>query len=258
MSRIIRNARRLLKPAAIVAVVVALACGARDRPAVDSAAAPAWSERVAEPRTASASPPLLVLLHGLGGNESDLLRIAPYVDARFRVVSLRAPRRYGSGYSWFPIDVLADGTIRPHADRARAVVLDLARLLAAAPQRLDTDPTRTYVLGFSQGAMLTVGLVRTYPDHVAGAVVLSGSLVADVFPLTAPRALVGRVPLFVGHGTEDDVLPIARGREIRDAFRAVSHDLTYREYPLHHGVDETEMHDVAAWLTARLDAPVPR
>jgi len=255
---IIGDARGLLKSVAIaVAVAVGAGCGTDGRPAVDPAAAPAWPERVVEPRTITDRPPLLVLLHGIGGDEHDLLRLAPYVDGRFRVVGLRAPRSYGPGYSWFQIDVSADGTIRPHADEARAAVLDLARWLAAAPARLDTEPGRTYVLGFSQGAMMTIGIVRSHPEHIAGAVVLSGSGPDDVFPLVAPRALVGRVPLFVGHGTEDDVLPIARGRAIRDAFADLSTDLTFREYPVAHGVDEDELRDVSTWLTAHLDAGVP-
>lgn len=241
----------------IVVVVLAAACGDAERPTVDPAAAPEWPERVAEPRTASATPPLLVLLHGIGGDENDLLRLAPHVDARFRVVSLRAPRRYGPGYSWFQIDVRANGTIRPRADQARAAVVDLARWLAAAPDRLATDPTHTYVLGFSQGAMMAVGLVRAHPEQLAGAVVLSGSSAGDVFAVSAPRALVGRVPIFVGHGTADDVLPIAHGREIREAFGELTTDLTYREYPIAHGVDEDEMRDVSAWLTERLDGGGP-
>lgn len=248
----IREARALLKPALALVLLVA-ACGG-GRPAVDPADAPAWTERVAEPRPAAERPPLLVLLHGLGGDAGDLLRLAPLVDGRFLVVSVRAPRHWGAGYSWFPMDVRSDGSFRIHRDDARAVELDLARWLAAAPARLGTDPARTYLLGFSQGAMLTVGLLRTHPAEVAGAVVLSGSDVPDAFPLAASRAAVARVPLFVGHGTEDDVLPVERGRAIRDAFEDVTRDFSYHEYPIRHGVNADEMADVSAWLTSRLDA----
>lgn len=251
----IRDARRPLKRAPVLLLCAALvACGGGPpRTAVDPADAPAWPERIVEPRTAGATPPLLVLLHGIGGDENDLVRLAPYVDGRFRVVSLRGPRSYGPGHSWFPIEVRANGSAHPRRDEARAAVLDLARWIAAAPARLGTDPARTYVLGFSQGAMLTVGLVRTHPEQLAGAVVLSGSDGEDAFPLVAPREAVSRVALFVGHGTEDDVLPVERGRAIKEAFADVSREFAYREYPIAHGVNEEEMGDVSAWLTARLD-----
>nr|MBA2732595.1 phospholipase [Acidobacteriota bacterium] len=55
--------------------------------------------------TASSSPPLLLLLHGIGSNEEDLLGLAPYVDERFLVVSARAPIVMGpASYGWFNIE----------------------------------------------------------------------------------------------------------------------------------------------------------
>ncbi|MBA3468980.1 MAG: phospholipase, partial [Herpetosiphonaceae bacterium] len=60
---------------------------------------------VAQPRQRGAEkPPLLLLLHGVGANEEDLMGLAPFADPRFVVISARAPRRYqGGGYSWFDI-----------------------------------------------------------------------------------------------------------------------------------------------------------
>jgi len=257
--RMIRERRALLKPSALVlslAVLVA-ACGRDARPPVEADAAPEWTEQVIEPREASDRPPLLVLLHGLGGNEGELAKLAPYVDGRFRIVSLRGPRSYGPGYAWFQIDVLRSAKMRPHPDQAKETLLDLARWLAAAPARLGTDPAKSYVLGFSQGGMMVAGLVRTYPEGVAGGIVLSGSLLDDVFPVAAPATAMGAVPLFVGHGTNDDVLPVDRGRAIRDAFTGVTARVDYHEYPIAHGVNEDVMRDVSAWLTARLDQTTP-
>lgn len=257
--RMIRDDGTPLKPGIVLVlcIVGALACGGDGRALVAPGAAPAWAERVVPPRVPGDRPPLLVLLHGLGGDEDDLARLAPWMDERFQVVSLRAPRRYGTGHSWFTIDVRRNGTMRPHADQAREALLDLARWLAAAPARLGTDPDRTYVLGFSQGAMMAVGLVRTHPEQIAGAVVLSGSAVDEVFPVVAPRAAVARVAVFVAHGTKDELLPVANGQAIRDSFLGLAPDLTYREYPIAHGVNEDAMEDVAAWLTARLDGVAP-
>jgi len=252
----IRERRALLKPSAAALLLACLvgACG-DGRPPIAADAAPAWSEQVIEPRDASDAPPLLVLLHGLGGKEGDLAKLAPYIDGRFRVVSLRGPRSYGPGHAWFQIDVLRTGGMRPHADEAKETLVDLARWLAAAPARLGTDPARSYVLGFSQGGMMVLGLVRTYPEQLAGGIVLSGSLLDDVFPAAAPAKSIATVPLFVGHGTNDDVLPIDRGHAIRDAFTGVAASLDYHEHPIAHGVNEDVMRDVSAWLTARLDAP---
>jgi phospholipase/carboxylesterase len=62
------------------------------------------------------------------------------------------------------------------------------------------------------------------------------------------------VPVFVAHGTHDDVLPVAEGRRIRDTLGPRCTDFTYREYPVGHGIADDELAAVAAWLTTHLDA----
>ena len=61
---------------------------------------------------ASGQPPLLLLLHGIGSNEADLFGLAPYLDARFQVVSARAPIVMGPGaYGWFNIEITSQGML---------------------------------------------------------------------------------------------------------------------------------------------------
>jgi len=219
--------------------------------------APSFAYLQAEPRRTAGSPPLLLLLHGIGADENDLFPIATMLDPRFHVVSLRAPQTYVMGYSWFSIDFLPSGEVRPHVDEALEALAALTEWLAEAPERFGTDPARTYVLGFSQGAMMSLGVLGTRPELLAGLVALSGRDPQALFPMRAPVAEIARVPLFVGHGLYDDVLPVEHGRRTRAAMEGVIRDLTYHEYPVAHGVSDAEVRDVAAWLTAHLDVPVP-
>lgn len=237
---------------ALLGVVVA-ACG-EGRATMD-ATAPEWVVRTRAPRAAAAGrPPLLVLLHGIGTDENDLFPIADRLDPRFQVVSLRAPGTYVMGHSWFHIEFRPDGTVVPDVAGAHRTLAALRRWLAAAPARFGTDPRRTVLLGFSQGAMMSLGVLRTEPALVFAVVALSGRAPGDLFPATAPADAVAAVPLFVGHGLHDDVLPVAHGRATQQAF-AGGADVTYREYPVAHGITDAELRDVAAWLTARLDRP---
>jgi phospholipase/carboxylesterase len=214
-----------------------------------------WIERVVQQRRTEVGrrPPLLILLHGIGADENDLLPIAGELDPHLKVVSLRAPRRYHTGYAWFQIDFGPSGGLTPHVAEARETLADLVRWLESAPERHDTDPARTFVLGFSQGAMMALGVLRTAPELLAGVVALSGRSPEGLFEARASREAVARVPLLVAHGTRDDVLPIVEGRRTRDAFAPLSTDFTYREYPVGHGVGPAEVALVGQWLTARLD-----
>jgi phospholipase/carboxylesterase len=136
--------------------------------------------------------------------------------------------------------------------QAEAALDDLARWLEAAPARLGTEPGRTYLLGFSQGAMMSLGILGTHPERLAGVVMLSGRAPRDLFPARASREAISAVPLLVAHGTHDDVIPIERGREVGDAFRSLSRDFTYREFPIGHGIGDEELSLVTAWLRERL------
>lgn len=217
--------------------------------------APEWFARVREPAAVDAGgvPPLLVLLHGIGADENDLFPLAAVFDRRFRVVSLRAPHPYGPGRAWFHIEWLADGTVRPDRRQAEATLGDLERWLAVAPERLGTDPTRSFVLGFSQGAMMALGLLLRAPQALAGVVALSSRAPDGLFATAAPEEAIARVPLFVAHGVYDDVLPVAHGRRIRERFTGVSRDFTYREFPVRHAIADEEVTAVRDWLARRLD-----
>jgi phospholipase/carboxylesterase len=130
------------------------------------------------------------------------------------------------------------------------------RWLGEAPKRLGADAKRVYLLGFSQGAMMSLGVLRTAPERVAGVIALSGAFDDALFGQShaAPEA-IARVALFAAHGTNDDLLPVSDGRKIRDAFHPQVRDFTYNEYPIPHAIGPTEIQDVAAWLADHLDHP---
>lgn len=251
--------RSALPPSAIASLLAAaaflVACESESKPMRQDPAASTFVERVAEPREPSAGkPPLLVLLHGIGADENDLFPIGPMLDPRLKVVSLRAPRPYAVGHSWFDIEFRADGSVVPDLAQARAALAALASWLEEAPARHGTDPERSYVLGFSQGSMMSLGLLQSVPRRLAGVMALSGRDPSGLFEPTADRIDIGQVPLFVAHGLHDDLLPIAHGRAIRERFAGWSRDFTYREYPVGHGVSDEEVREIAAWLQRRLPA----
>jgi phospholipase/carboxylesterase len=244
----------VLRLSALAPLCAALLVGCGDaRRAAFDGPPPALVERVVQPRNPDAGPPpLLVLLHGLGSNENDLVPVAAQLDPRFLVVSLRAPRTYQAGYAWFQITWRGAGELQPDVAQARDALGGLARWLAAAPARLGADPRRVYLLGFSQGAMMSLGVLRTVPERVAGAVALSGKFNDTLFD-EPPARRMGDVGLFVGHGTQDDLLPVTDGRAIRDLFQPLVRDFAYHEYPISHAISPAEIRDVAAWLTGRLN-----
>lgn len=205
-----------------------------------------------DPRQPTPRPPLLVLLHGIGADERDLLPLAEALDPRFLCASVRAPyEAMPMGYAWYAIDWR---TSPPTHDGAQAEQSReaLCALLPELTARHRTDPARTFLLGFSQGAAMALAVALTRPDLVRGAVVHSGRVLPGLEARIAPPEALARLELLVLHGLQDEVLPVERGREIRELLAPrLGERLTYREHDAGHFVTQASLADAAAWLAAR-------
>jgi phospholipase/carboxylesterase len=220
-----------------------------------AAAAPLALTHVHQPPRAAVrgAPPGLLLLHGRGADEHDLLGLAPALDPRLAIISARAPFDLGFGYHWY--ELLDIG--RPEARTFRRALELLDTFSAEIITHYGLDPTQLYVLGFSQGAMMSGTLTLTRPERIAGTLALSGYLPLHAGLPLEPARQAGRA-WFVAHGERDPVIPVGFGRESRDYLTAAGADLAYHEYPIPHAISDEELSDAARWLTARLDAAAPR
>ncbi len=197
------------------------------------------------------APPLLVLLHGFGSNEHDLMGLSPYLDKRLHIVSARAIFDVGFGFGWYYLYGVPGNLISDDATRAKSLEV-LAEFIADLPGRLGTDPRRLYLLGFSQGAVMSLNLALTVPHLVTGAMVISGYLDEKVLPRVKPDSLA-HLDFLVMHGTEDDLITVEGGRGIRDYLETLPVQLTYREYPIGHGIHPDALNLIPQWLSNRID-----
>jgi phospholipase/carboxylesterase len=198
-------------------------------------------------------PPLLVLLHGVGSHEDDLFGLGPWLDSRYTVVSPRAPLKHGGGWGWYPIAFLETG-LEFDEEIAFESAETLEQFIQECHATYGTDPARTVLMGFSQGAAMALLLLLTRPECLRAAVLMSGRLI----PEAAERAahymeLVGK-PVFVAHGLYDSVLPIDQGRAIEAELKRYPVLMTYKEYPMGHEVSPQSIADIQAFLTGLLDS----
>jgi len=207
--------------------------------------------RSQEPRSGEPPYPALVLLHGVGSNEDDMMSLAPFVDPRLYVVAARAPfaRRYG-GYSWFDYENEGPGLGGPSIEDSLHA---LGRFLGEAVDRYSLDPTRLFLGGFSQGAAMTGAFTLLEPDRVAGAVMASGFLPPDASPPRYRGQELSGTPIFQAHGRYDNVVPVHFAHQTRDYLAATAAKLTYREYPMGHQVTAEELSDLSAWMHEQLE-----
>ena len=115
------------------------------------------------PSVQEGRPPLLVLLHGQGGDETGMSAWAQSLDPRLMTLSLRAPHAHAdAGYRWFSVR-FAQQAVRVDSAELETSRLAVTQCINDAVMGFGADPRRVYVLGFSQGATLAYGLVMSIP-----------------------------------------------------------------------------------------------
>lgn len=198
-------------------------------------------------------PPLLILLHGVGSHEGDLFGLTPYLDERFFVVSARGPvTLMPGGYGWYHVEFKPDRMLIDAAEEAQSRQT-LINFIDEAATAYDGDPHRIYLMGFSQGAIMSYGIMLTAPHKIAGVVAMSGRLLDEARPTQTPQGLDG-FPIIVTHGEHDNVIPVRFAREARAYLETLPVALTYHEYPMAHQISEQSLTDVITWLAHQLDS----
>ena len=196
-----------------------------------------WSH----PESERGDLPLLLLLHGKGSHEGDLVSLSDHFPRGFAIASLRAPLADGPGFSWFRMTTPGS----PDAETVDAAV----DALFAWVDGLPFTPSQLGMLGFSQGGVISLQALRRAPERVGFALNLSG--------FVAPGAergddAIARHPVFWGRGDADIAIPaaaIARTEE----WLPLHVDLTARVYAgLAHSVSADELGDIGAFLAAQL------
>jgi phospholipase/carboxylesterase len=211
--------------------------------------------RVVAPRAPSERPPLLVLLHGIGADEEDLLPLAPFLDPRFLVVSARAPHpAEPMGHRWYAIDWAVTPPCADSVEIAASRDL-LGRFVEEAIGAYGADPARIFLFGFSQGAIMSRALLLARPELVRGVVAHSARLAHLPGPDPLPEAL-SRAEVLLLHGAQDEVIPAAQGRKAYEVLAPLlGARVAYHEIEaLGHGISDASLGAAARWLTARLDA----
>ena len=190
----------------------------------------------------------LILLHGFGADEHDLLPLAHELDPRLRAVSLQAPLSLGGGArAWFNLTMGPRG-MSFDAQEVRAGV----EAAVGAVEEIARSSPRPILLGFSQGAGMALSVALRRPELAHAVVSLSGVLRALEPPDLAPADKLRGFPVFAAHGFQDPIVPLALGRGIRDELQRLGIALEWHEYPMGHTIIPQELADLRVWLRQKL------
>jgi phospholipase/carboxylesterase len=201
-----------------------------------------------ERRPAAGAPDgALILLHGRGTDEFDLVPLLEALDAERRLVGLtpRAPLSLPPGGAhWYIVRRVGYPDRETFFDSLSSVSAWLDRL----PQELEIPWERIVLGGFSMGAVMSyaIGLGPGRPTP-AGIMALSG-FIPTVEGFEVDLEPARGLPVAIAHGTADPVISVEFGRDARQRLEAAGADVLYRESPVVHTIDPAIVPDLRDWL----------
>ena len=204
----------------------------------------------------------VIWLHGLGADGHDFepivpeLRLPPSLALRFvfphapvRPVTLNQGMRMRA---WYDIFQLGGGAEDESGIRASQALVE--RLIEVEKQK-GIAPARIVLAGFSQGGAIALQTALRYPERLAGVLALSTYLPLNE-KLSAEKSTANAaVPIFMAHGSYDDVIPLARAEQSRRILEQLGYAVEWHTYPMPHSVCPEEIGDISAFLQKAIRLP---
>jgi phospholipase/carboxylesterase len=208
--------------------------------------------RTGEPPVAT-----IIVMHGLGADATDFVSFVRGIDLSavgpvrwvFPVAPVR-PVTLNNGMrmrAWYDIASLE---FTPRGEDEAGLRASLAEVQALVDREVaDGVPASRIVLGgFSQGCAMALLTALRAPQRLAGVLGMSGYLPLAGSTAAERSAASAGLPIFLGHGRFDPMIPIARAVQTRDVLAGLGYDVEWHEYAMEHNVVQDEVADIEAWL----------
>lgn len=185
------------------------------------------------------TPDTLLVLHGTGGNENDLVGIGQAIAPGAAIVSPRGNVLENGAPRFFKR--IAEGVFDPREVRSRAE--ELARFIRAAAITYRLDSSRIFALGYSNGANVASTVMLIEPGMIQGAILLRPMV---VYEPPEQRDLTG-ASVLISAGRMDPIVPTDSVQKLADMFRSANADVTLKWQISGHNLLPSEVREAADW-----------
>lgn len=204
---------------------------------------------LAQATTDTPDKPLVIFIHGYGSNAADLFSLKDRLPADYNYLSVQAPVELQSdSYKWFtrkPGSAEYDGV----TEELKSSTERLTAFIRQATATYKTQPDKVFLIGFSQGAMISYEVALRQPALVGGFAALSGRLLPVVKSEVKPSDALKRLKVFIGHGEEDPQVSYASGPDADSALKALGLKPEFHGYKgVGHSLSGAEVANLAEWL----------
>lgn len=191
--------------------------------------------------------PMVIVLHGAGGDEKDALQTMETVDADYRYVSFRGPFTIRSGYRWTKgSGPTVEDAMVDYVDTLDEVAASIADGTEELMDRFGSDG-KPILLGFSAGAELAYYLAGAYPESFSAVYAIAGEMRSEEFEESFEHG--HSLPVFGFGGTQDTLVSAQNGQEAVDTLRGYGRRANFQSYEGGHTVPDMVLNHLADYLS---------
>ena len=183
----------------------------------------------------------LLLLHGTGGNERDLVPLGRELDPNASLLSPRG-KVLENGMPRF-FRRLAEGVFDLEDLKNRTD--ELADFVVAAAQHYGFAADKVVAAGYSNGANIAASMLLLRPEILSAAILFRAMV--PLIPERQPN--LSRVRVWIGAGTDDPIIPTSETKRLAELLRKAGADVTIRHFPAGHGLTMADVEAARDWLT---------
>ncbi len=192
---------------------------------------------------------VIIMFHGYGSNKDDLFSFAKFMNPNFLIISVQAPIQMDyNSYCWWSLNYNNDMQLQMDVKEAENSLNELNRFISEdLSTKYNFGLNQVYLLGFSQGCMISYALSINFPENYKKAVGLSGKIPYEIINFDE-KFDYSNHNFFCSHGVNDQVIPIEVGRESNRWFSEKNINHKYLEFESAHGINSENFEQMNLWL----------
>ena len=192
---------------------------------------------------------VIIMFHGYGSNKDDLFSFAKFMNPNFLIISVQAPIQMDyNSYCWWSLNYNNDMQLQMDVKEAENSLNELNIFISEdLSVKYNFVLNQVYLLGFSQGCMISYALSINFTKNYKKAVGLSGKIPHEIINFDE-KFDYSNHNFFCSHGLNDQVIPIEIGRESDRWFSEKNIDHKYLEFESAHGINSENFEQMNLWL----------
>ena len=192
---------------------------------------------------------VIIMLHGYGSNEYDLFSLSENINSNYLIISIRACIEMGGeSYCWWPLSIDNQMKLVMDISQAKSSVKSLNNfIMNDLANKFKFSSNEIYLLGFSQGCMISYALSINYPKNYKKVIGMSGKIPYDIIKLNKHDDYSSH-NLIISHGKYDEIIPINDGKLASDWFSENKIRNKFIETKSAHGISIEDFKILSHWI----------